>query len=299
VLCVLPRERQHDLSELLEAYRARGFEPQVEHYRSSPPDLAALVSQVPLAAAMLARAASFAPRTMLPGAWLEGPTGRVPTAWLPIHSKLGLKRFAATAARVQRRERQVKSIALLGQWQPRYLRIADRIEQLLQGIAHTLRWTEEAIGRTDLVAALGSGLGLGLYVGHGRPIGWAGYHGTRRHHFDAFSGEPMGALMSLCCLTASRRRTGLSYAEALPLMGVTAASFGAIEDTLHTDNTRWAVRICDALQSGVETIGDLIIRSAPAAPRTTAAYRLIGDPLAPLHAEASGYALATTIPTYA
>ena len=98
--------------------------------------------------------------------------------------------------------------------------------------------------------------------------------------------------------TASRRRTGLSYAEALPLQGVTAATFGAVGETRHTDNTRWAVRLCEAVACGVETIGELVVRSAPPSASACAPYRIIGDPLAPLSAERAGERRARAIPTY-
>ena len=175
---------------------------------------------------------------------------RVPVAWLPVTSPAALRRFAATAARVHRRARQRTTVALLGQWHPRYLHLADRIEKLLDRRVRTFRWTSEVIGRDEVVQALGSGLGLALYVGHGRSVGWVGYRGLRAHHFASFRGEPLGGVVSLCCQTASRRSTELSYAESLPLQGITAASFGAVTETRHTDNTRWAVRICDTLACG-------------------------------------------------
>ena len=155
-----------------------------------------------------------------------------------------------------------------------------------------------AVTRDELVEALGSGVGLAIYVGHARSTGWVGYRGLRARHFDSFHGEPLGGIVSLCCRTASRRKTGLSYAEALPLEGVTAASFGAVTETRHTDNTRWAMRICETLSSGVDTLGELIVRSAPPNYSATTPYRLIGDPLAPLAAEHVGAKRAATISTY-
>jgi hypothetical protein len=203
---------------------------------------------------------------------------------------------------VQRRAEQQVSVALLGQWHPQYLRVADRIESLLASRLALLRWTGEVIGREALLPALRTGLGLALYVGHGRPVGWVGYHGVRGHHFATASGtrdrEPLGALLSLCCRTASRRRVGLSYAEALPLQGVAAASLGATTDTLHTDNTRWAVGLCDALLAGARRIGELVVRGAPVSPEACAPYRLIGDPMAPLACEHIAVARAAAVPTW-
>jgi hypothetical protein len=89
----------------------------------------------------------------------------------------------------------------------------------------------------------------------------------------------------------------LSYSEALPLLGVVAASFGATSDTLHTDNTRWAVALCDVLSAGASTIGELIVRAAPSA-GAVAPYRLIGDPLAPLAVPRKAVARAAAVPVY-
>ena len=102
------------------------------------------------------------------------------------------------------------------------------------------------------------------------------------------------------CAAARRAggASGLSYAEALPLQGVTAASFGAAGDTLHSDNTRWAVGMCDALAAGAATIGELVTRAAPASLSAIGSYRLIGDPLAPLASATGAVARASAIPTY-
>ena len=138
-------------------------------------------------------------------------------------------------------------------------------------------------------------------------MGWVGYHGVRAHHFHEqepgssrrSTREPMGAILSLCCRTASRKRVGLSYAESLPLMGVAAASFGAVGDTLHSDNTRWAVGVCSALAAGASTVGDLLVRAAPASPTALQSYRLIGDPLAPLGTNERSLRRAQRVRTYA
>jgi hypothetical protein len=217
---------------------------------------------------------------------------------LPIKNSATNRRFADAAARVQQRARQKSTVALLSQWHPRYLRMSDRLESLLHQPIETFRWTGDIITREGVVDGLSSGLGMALYVGHGRPVGWVGYYGMRTHHFESFSGQPLGALLSLCCRTASRRRTGLSYTEALPLLGVTASAFGAVTETRHTDNTRWAVRICECLSEGVDTLGELIVRAAPPNSSATTPYRLIGDPLAPLAAEFIGAERAAAVVTY-
>lgn len=301
LLLLAPPQALDDLHELLAAWHERGIAVTHETYAGDVPVSERLAH---LAAGhdalLLAADGRRAPATMLPGPFLALHDGRrIPAAWLPLRRSADNRRFAAAAARVQRRARQQMAVALLGQWHPRYLRVTDRIGALLASCARTLRWTGDVIGRDDMVRALGTGLGVGFYVGHGRPSGWVGYQGVRRHHFEVSQQhEPLGALLSLCCRTASRRRVGLSYAEALPLQGVAAASFGATSDTLHTDNTRWAIGLCDALRAGAKTVGELIVRGAPPSATACAPYRLIGDPFAPLASARGAVSAALAVPTY-
>jgi len=304
LLLVVPKAQVGDLWVLLQAWRQRGIEVVVQTYSGELPAAARLCdASTGVDALLLAGDARRAPATVLPGPFLTDRSGRrIPAAWLPLRNAESNRRFAASAAQVQRRARephQQMAVALLGQWHPRYLRVTDRIAALLESCVRTLRWTGDVIGRDDMVRALGTGLGLGFYVGHGRPSGWVGYQGVRRHHFGAsHGGEPIGALLSLCCRTASRRRIGLSYAESLPLQGVAAASFGATSETLHTDNTRWAIGLCDALVAGAETVGELIVRGAPPSASAYAPYRLIGDPLAPLTSARTAVFDALAVTTY-
>jgi hypothetical protein len=299
IFAVTP-EHLADFDELVQAWRENEVRVTIMTYQGTLPEARSLLDRIGAAdAVMLAGSGRRAPSTALPGPFVQDGAGRrVPAAWVPLRSRAENRHFAATAASVQRRARQQVAVAVLGQWHPRYLRMADRIETLLAGQVTTLRWTADVIDRQAMVQALGSGIGLGLYVGHGRPVGWVGYRGVRRHHFDGPDSAALGALISLCCRTASRRRTGLSYAEAILLRGVAAASFGAISDTLHTDNTRWAVGLCDALAAGAETIGELLVRAAPPAASAWAPYRLIGDPLAPLASERRAVTRAVAVPTH-
>lgn len=323
LLLVAPRTALAPLSELLHAWREAGVQVHVDTFERTPPDdlpAAVAASQTLLDAVLLVASARRAPATVLASPFAIRRDGRrVPLAWLPARNATSLSRFAATAARVHRRAGSMPALALLGQWLPRYLHVSDRMRQIsAENGVRTFRWTGDAITRDSLVSAMGCGLGLGLYVGHGRAMGWVGYHGVRAHHFEdaaeidttAVLGadgqalhmparEPMGAVLSLCCRTASRRRVSLSYAEALPLLGVAAASFGAIGDTLHSDNTRWAVGVCKALAEGASTVGELLVAAAPASPSALAGYRLIGDPLASLVCSSRSLRQAESVPTHA
>ena len=301
LLLAVPEGHADELRPLMDAWRRGGVRVEIRSYAGAIPDAAELAGARPrLDALVLAGPVRHAPRTALPGPFLTNGAGRtIPAAWLPVRGAASCRRFAIAAAHVHARPRQRRTLALLGQWHPRYLRLADRIERLLPRRVAAFRWTAEAIVREDLVQALGAGLGLGLYVGHGRPVGWAGYHGVRARHFDGWRGEPVGGLVSLCCRTASRRRTGLSWAEALPLLGVAAASFGAVEETRHTDNARWAVGLCAALRSGASTVGDLLVRAAPPQASARAPYRLVGDPLTPILAAHDGVRRASAVATHA
>ena len=300
VLLAAPRERLRDLAQLVEAWHDAGIRVTCTRYALAMPDIQAVVrGQAGLDAALLVGPAQRAPATVLAAPFAaDRDRRRIPVAWLPGASSAACRRFAAAAARVHGRARERTTVALLGQWHPRYLHLADRIENLLDHRVRTFRWTGDVIGRDELVEALGCGLGLAIYVGHGRSVGWVGYRGLRARHFDSFRGEPLGGVVSLCCQTASRHRTELSYAESLPVHGITAASFGAVTETRHTDNTRWAIRICETLASGVDTLGELIARAAPPNLSATTPYRLIGDPLAPLAAENTGAKRAGAISTY-
>ena len=231
-----------------------------------------------------------APRTVLPGPVLTTRDGRaVPAAWVPDLGVDALQTFARTAARVHARARSrtsstrpPRTFAVLGERHPRFDRLAERVLRLARedrsGGLSPIRWTAYEVDRDELVRRLGRGPGLAVYVGHGRPIGWVGYAGLRAHHL--VPGEPAGAVLSLTCKTASRRRTGLSFAEAIPVRGIAAAAVGAVGPTSHPANARWALRITRAA-ADAGTVGDLLVAVTRNDPAATA-YRLLGDPTAPL-----------------
>jgi Peptidase family C25 len=226
------------------------------------------------------------PRTMLPGPFAADPAGRpVPVGWLPdLGPDLGS--FARAAARVAGRGRgRVGPVAVLGQWDPRYLHLAARMEVRLARCAsrfRVLRWTAERLTRDDLVRGLRYGFGAAVYFGHGRPRGWAGYHGFRAHHLVEPGGEPVGALLSVTCLTASRRRTGLAFSEAVVLGGAAAGAVGAVTPVEHVENMRWMLGLADALAAGHTLLGPALLAAAPRPQRSAEPYRIVGDPLAQL-----------------
>jgi len=280
------------LEPLLAAYRRRGWAVDVV---PPPPAGGGAVDAERLTA--LARSVDTllvvvpprrAPRTVISGPTVDGGGGRVvPVGIVADRGPAALSRFAAAAAAVHARVGTDPggrgSVAVLAQRSGRYRDLSGRIVRLLGEAApgrHTFNWTADELRRDDLLEGLGCGLAMALYVGHGRPVGWVGYRGTRAHHFGA-QAEPVGAVLSLACLTASRKRTGLSFAEALPLQGAAGACLAAIGPTRHTDNARWALRIVWALSDEPGSIGALV---AAAEPASTVArdYRILGDPLAPL-----------------
>ncbi len=274
----------HSIEQLLNAYRAKGYRVMLHVTDGTVPSASILAKMAENTDAMLVLGApKRAPGTVLSGPVIEVSDSRsIPVGWIPETSAESLSRFAASAAKVHRRTGTNCSTALLSQWNPQYLRLAKRMEVLLEkNKVPAFCWTADLLLREHMIEGLQSGLGAAFYVGHGRPIGWVGYHGTRIHHFENCD-DPIGALFSLCCRTASRRRTGLSFSEAILLKGVAAATFGSVKDTLHTNNTRWAVNLCAGIAAGVPTLGKLIVSALPTIPSAISDYRIIGDPLAPL-----------------
>ncbi len=227
------------------------------------------------------------PRTAVPGPFVTSRDGRrVPVGWVPDCGWEPVRRFAKTAARIHERSRsgeRGRTVAVLAQRSRRYRDLSRRIERLLGesgGTVRPLRWTADELGRDDLGRGLGYGLSAAVYVGHGRPVGWVGYRGTRAHHIAA-ADQPTAVVLSLTCLTASRRRVGLSFSEALVLGGAAAATFGAVCSTDHRWNARWALRISRALVQGSPTVGELVTSAEQGDPAVTG-YRIVGDPAAPL-----------------
>ena len=226
------------------------------------------------------------PRSVLPGPFLQDADGRrVSVGWLPDVGNAALHRYALAAARVARRtSAELGPIALLGQWQARFLYLVDDMQTRLSGNdkpqPRIFQWTADRITRENLARGLGIGLGAAIYFGHGRPSGWAGYQGFRTHHFLQERAEPLGSLLSVTCRTASRWKVGLSFSESIVLQGMAASALGAVVPVEHVDNIRWMIGLAAALRAGEKYLGKALCRAAPNVPRALHAYRIIGDPLA-------------------
>lgn len=238
------------------------------------------------AAVLLVGPRRRSPQTVLPGLFVEDAAGApVPAGWLPVTSSLPL--VVATAVLVLGRTAPAP-VAVLGQREERYLRLASRLEHHLDGV-DAVRWTAERVTREDLLLGLGCGLGLAVYLGHGRPGGWAAYRGLRSEHLSARALEaPLGSLLSVTCWTASRWRVALSFTESVVLSGAAAASVGAVRTVLHLDSVRLVVRLAAALRSRPPHLGALMSDAlvVDGQPEPLACqYRICGDPLTALAGE--------------
>ena len=284
-----PREALPVLQPLADAHAAhRPVRLLLRDTRAVPP-LADLLPHLDQAAGLLLVGDHRrAPRTVLPGPFLTTAQGRqVPAGWLPMGRPESLARFAATATEVQRRAGAAGPLAFVGQWDDHVTRMVARSLSILRsptGAAPltVFWWTADRLIRRDLLTALRVGLGVALYFGHGRPYGWAGYHGLHTRHLGHARGRPTGAVLSLTCHTASRRRVGTSFAESLVLEGLAAGALGAVSATQTIDNWWWGASLCEVLAQQPAHLGDLLLQACPPRPAAVAAYRILGDPLAAL-----------------
>lgn len=278
------------LAPLLAARRARqrvvALEDEVEAVLANPAGTLPCGAEAVLVVGPKRRS----PRRGLSGLFLiDAQQRRVPVGWLPDVGA-GLSRYAEAAARVVERigngTDNTKPIVVLGQWEDRFLRVGLRTARWFERHEAgwpVFHWTADRISRENMLRGLAEcGPALALYFGHGRPRGWAGYHGVRREHFSAPWDEPIGALLALCCENASRWRTDMSFAEVLALRGVFAGGLAAVTKTRHEHNRRLGPLVCEALTgASVRTLGELVL-ALPASEWTDTPYRFIGDPAAPL-----------------
>lgn len=304
ILIIAPEAHFEALGVLRTAYEKVGVE--VAHFpyeNKLPPAATWLTATTGKDAVLLIAPSRRAPRTLTDSPLITRPDGlQIPIGLLMPKHPEELEVFAQAAAKVHLQQKAFPSLALLSQRHPRYKRLGERIEKILaphRDRIPVFNWSSDLVFQEDMIKGLAGGLGTALYLGHGRPVGWSGYAGLRAHHFTEKEGHPLGSILSLCCLTASRRKVGRSFSESLVLEGHTASCLAAVIPTLHTDNTRWAVRVTQVISEGVKTLGDLINAVQPMKPSALNAYRIIGDPLAPLWAPKAGVQFAKTIKTYA
>ncbi len=204
---------QHAVTVVADAASADALAPLLDHWRHGPGlrllPWGSLAGGDPQALAALADGASAvlvvgtrqrSPRTVLPAPVLTAPDGTVvPAAWLPATSAADLGRFARTAVAVHARAATAsadagqpasgadphRTLVVLGERHPRFDRLAERIVRIggeTDDGVQVRRATAYELSRDDLADLLATGPALGVYVGHGRPIGWVGYAGTRAHH---------------------------------------------------------------------------------------------------------------------
>lgn len=304
ILVVLPDRFRQDCVAVKNAYGRGGISAEVRICApSADPAVLAIANGKGCDAVLVAGPGNRSPATMLPGPFLQISSGsRIPVGWLPLVNNETLSSFLRMVERVHSRRRGPVSLAVLSQRSPRYLAVAGRVERVMAKARSfpVFQWTADRVLKEDMVAGIRGGIGCALYLGHGRPMGWVGYYGFRIHDFTtAEGGEPAGAILSLCCSTASRKRTPISFSEALVTGGIAVASFGAVRKTFHIGNVRWAVNICEALRRGASTLGDLLMEACPPEESAWKHFRIIGDPLAPLHGMSRAVQRARRIPVYA
>ena len=200
----------------------------------------------------------------------HGIAGRV-----PVDPRLPC--FAKAAASVCWREGLTGPVALLAQWDERAHQLAEHASRLAPS---SLFWSARIITGRDLPQALGIGLGACVYFGHGHCGGWDGYWGIDAPALACAMLEPAGVVFSLTCRSAERPPRGLSFCEELVLSGYCAAAYGSPGRTSHPRNGRLGLALCRAMQGHSSVAA--VLSNCGASWLSTAAYRLIGDPMAPL-----------------
>jgi hypothetical protein len=303
LLLMLPEKLRQHFSPLVEAWNEQNISVEFHEYFDNKIPGENYIGNIAKGfnALMVVGDSRFAPRSVISKPFIVLDGTKIPVAWLPVRNSGSLLKFVNAASSVQMRKRKTVAVGLLSQRLPKYLQVADKMENELKRQSaknKSFRWTSELVYPEDMLNGVNCGIGAAIYIGHGRPVGWAGYFGIRMHHLIDFINEPAGAIISLCCHTASRRNVGISFSENLVMEGVSASAFGATQSTLFSDNTRWAVNICKSLSKGVTTIGELVVDAAPMSPSSVNSYRLIGDPFAPLFSTPESLRIAKRIKTY-
>lgn len=298
-----PDAHYRALGALVHAYAQKGITVRHLLYDGGVPDPELLErSARDCDAILVSTDGKRSPRSAINGPVIRCGDGRiVPVGILTARTEAQRLRFAQNAARIHSEYHADPMLAILSQRHPRYVRVATRVEDVLAKASslRAFRWSSDVVFREDMVRGLSSGLGMALYLGHGRPNGWVGYYGLRAHHFSQEHGQPLGALLSLCCQTASRQRTGYAFAERIVLQGSAGACLAAVSPTKFVDNTRWAVRLAQAMEAGATDLYTLMTTALPPSDETVLPYRIIGDPMAPLRSAQGAYSIANSIHTYA
>lgn len=227
-----------------------------------------------------------APSKVLPGLGLRDANGRfVVGSLLPISTQSAAA-FAYAAGEVERRSDagfELGPALFLGEWEPRARKMAQRSTRCLQGAGIScFEWSADRVTREVLRRGLACGAGFALYYGHGRAVGWAGYHGFRARHLPESVKEPLGAALSITCSTASRGGSGLSFSERLVTQGVAGASLGATRKTRHLSNAYLASSICQAIAGGGGRLHEVIQDACLPEDLLYGSYRIFGDPTARL-----------------
>ena len=171
---------------------------------------------------------------------------------------------AVGAARCRRRASRCSPSAAR-----RYLDLAGRIRRLLGDAGRpTTRCSGGRPTRSSATTSsrgLGHGLAVAVYVGHGRPSGWVGYAGVRPTTSTGTADRPERVVVSLACQTVEPPPHRAVVRRGAVAQGTAAAAIGAVGETDHIANARWALRLVDALAAGRRTAGELLVAAEPEA----------------------------------
>ena len=258
LLLVYPADMRLAGKYLSEAYSLLNIHATCIEYSGRPPapDFYRQILSEDVDAVLVAGKKMYAPSTVLPGPFLFTQKKKIPAAWLPLQEETDVFPFIQTLKKCTGEKRRCLAW-LLAQWHPQYLRLTQRMTDLWKT---TFRYSmdRDIITREDVVNALGCGLGMGIYFGHGRSVGWVGYYGMRSHHFESFTGIRWVAYLYAVKRQAVNEPGFLC--GIIALMGILLPHL-AVRETRHTDNMKWAIRICDAVNEGIDNLGDLLIHA--------------------------------------
>lgn len=188
----------------------------------------------------------------------------------------------------------VRRWAVLAMGKDRYLapasklhaRLADATAASDAGITVS-DWCANITSRPALCARLASGPALAIYLGHGRPNGWAGYQALRwRHVRTVDRTSPIGAVLSIACDTLTTPDPDRSpFGERFVHSGRAGAFLGAVSD-VRTEDVALLARTVGAslVQDEPATVGSLLCSVYGRLRRSGSLdllepYRLAGSPI--------------------